>query len=90
LRFMAVSFVWSAMFNQRCGPAPRAANLVCVGGKASVHQTLPMGGNVQACGCGYAAVVHARGQQDCRYFGDYDWRTDLLGCNSPLDDEAAS
>jgi hypothetical protein len=27
-RFMAVSFVWSAMFNQRRGPVPRAANLV--------------------------------------------------------------
>jgi hypothetical protein len=44
-----------------------------------------MRGNVEACRCGYTTVVHARGQQGCRWFGGYDWQTDPLGCTGPLE-----
>ena len=46
----------------------------------------PRRGNVRACRCGYTRIVHARGQQGCRFFGGYDWQTDPLGGNGPLDD----
>ena len=54
------------------------------------REPCPMRGNVEACRCGYTAIVHARGQQGCRYFGGYDWQADRLGCNRPLDDEASA
>jgi hypothetical protein len=43
-------------------------------------------GNVRACSCRYTTIVHARGQQGCRYFAAHDWQTDPLGCNGPLED----
>jgi hypothetical protein len=60
------------------------------GGLCDSRELCPMRGNVQACDCGATSIVHARGQQGCRYFGGYDWQTDPLGCNSPLDDEATA
>jgi hypothetical protein len=38
------------------------------------------------CSCGYTNIVHARGQNGCRFLGGYDWQVDPLGCNGPLED----
>jgi hypothetical protein len=46
-----------------------------------------MRGNIETCLCGSTAIVHARGQQGCRWFGGYDWHSDWLGCIGPLDHE---
>jgi hypothetical protein len=55
------------------------------GGLCDSCEPCPMRTNVQACSCAYSTIVHARDQQHCRYFGGYDWQTDPLGCNGPLE-----
>jgi hypothetical protein len=60
------------------------------GGLCDSRELCPMRNHVEACGCGYSSITHARGQQGCCYFGGYDWQTDPLGCNGPLNDEASS
>ncbi len=54
------------------------------------RELCPMRGNVQACDCGYTSILHARGQQGCRYFGDYDWLEGPLCCNGPAEPEDAA
>jgi hypothetical protein len=49
-----------------------------------------MRGKEQACDCGAAPIVHARGQISCRYFGGYDCQADPFGCNGPRNEEASA